>query len=678
MGNRETGATVKERRVHECYFWVLAVSWSLLLLSSFFWTRNNATEQVIELVRVQARTAYEKDVLYRFWNSTHGTVYVPVSATTPPNPYLDLPERDIKTPGGVSLTLMNPAYMTRQANELGQQRLGIYGHLTSLKPLRPENLPDEWERQALLAFEAGAKEVSSVEPMDGEQVMRLMRPLWVEESCLPCHAKQNYEIGQVRGGISVSISMAPSFTLLESSHARLLVGHLLLWLTGIAGLLVRSRMLIRRDQERREAAEKLEEINSQLEQRVAKRTAELNESNRLLQEDIEQRIAAEEEKERLAAQLRQTQKMELMGTLAGGIAHDFNNLLTPILGYAELGQQRPEASPELQKDFSQIFAAAERGKGLVRQILSFSRSSSQDRVIVSMQQIVREVLDLICPTFPKTIKIETDLPEKDLLVKADSGQLHQVIMNLCTNAWHAMQGQEGTLKLVLETAVAPLASLSGIEPLSASYACLKVYDSGCGIDQGTREKIFEPFFTTKKEGKGTGLGLSVVHGIIHSHGGAIGVESSVGQGSCFQVFLPIVEAENLFVESQPIRQGKGERVLLVDDEVEIVEMLKLGLQKYGFRVTGCASGYDALSFFQYQPERYDLLLCDRLMPGLSGEQLAARVRELRPELPVLFMTGYDEQLSESGLETASGDRCLHKPLTAGEVAEQIIRQLTEN
>lgn len=678
MGNHAKIAAAKDRSIHEYYFWALAISWSLVLLVSFLWTRHNATEQVTDLVRVQARTAYEKDVLYRFWNSTHGSVYVPVSDHTPPNPYLDLPERDITTPGGVSLTLMNPAYMTRQANELGMDRLGIYGHLTSLKPLRPDNLPDAWERRALLDFEAGVEEVASVERMGDAQMLRLMRPLLVEQSCLPCHEQQDYKLGEIRGGISVSIDMAPSLMLLKSSHARLLVGHLLLWLTGLSGLLIRSRMLVKRDLDRAEAAGKLEKINSQLEQRVAERTSELKESNLLLKEDIQQRIAAEQEKERLAAQLRQAQKMELMGTLAGGIAHDFNNLLTPILGYAELAQQRPDLTEGLVRDLTQIYSAAERGKGLVHQILSFSRSSSLDRVIVSLQQIVNEVLELIGPTFPKTIEVKISLPEQAIMVEADPGQLHQVLLNLCTNAWHAMQGQQGTLTLSLDKVSAPVARLAGEEPQADEYACLKVYDSGCGIDPETKEKIFEPFFTTKKAGQGTGLGLSVVHGIVHSHGGAIGVESSVGQGSCFQVFLPVVNAECLTSVTVPILQGKGEHILLVDDEVAIVEMLKEGLEQFGFKVTGCESSVDALNFVQQRPERFDLLLSDRIMPGMSGQQLATAVRQLRPDLPVLFMTGYDEQLAESDPLGIGGDCCLLKPMTPSEVAERIILQLTEH
>lgn len=672
VSGKVTGAKVKK---HQLFCWIVAICWTFLLLASFFWIKQISTEQVMNLVRVQARTAYEKDVLYRFWNSTHGTVYVPVSEETPPNPYLDVAERDIVTPDGVALTLMNPAYMTRQANELSFDRLGIYGHLTSLKPLRPENEPDTWERQALLEFETGVAEVSSVEALDDKLVLRLMRPLLVEEACLPCHAKQKYEVGQIRGGISVSINMVHSLALLESSHTRMAIGHLLLWVTGLAGLLVRAKMLTKRDHERLEAAERLQEINSQLELRVVDRTAELKKSNRLLKEDIRQRIAAEREKDLLAAQLRQAQKMEVIGHLSGGIAHDFNNLLTPILGYAELAQQRPDISPLLKKDIGRIFGAAERAKGLVRQILDFSRQSDQTYQVVSMQQIVSEVLELLQPTVPQNITIDVQVPNEDLMVEADPIQMHQVVMNLCTNAWQAMHDTEGVLRLTLERVkVAPSAG-KPFGGVTGDYVCFKVYDSGCGIDKAAQEKIFEPFFTTKKSGTGTGLGLSVVHGIIHSHGGSIDVESCVGKGSCFQVYLPLIDAAVVSSGLTPTPQGKGERILLVDDEADIVEMLIDGLGGLGFKVTGSSSSNAALELFRQQPDNFDLLLCDRNMPELNGQQLATAIRALNPEIPVLFMTGYDEGSGLVDLCTAD-DTCLLKPMTASSVAEQIIRQLT--
>lgn len=661
----------------EYFFWLVAVGWTLLLLFSFSWNIQNSREQINNLIQAQARTAYEKDVLYRFWNSIHATVYVPVSEKTPPNPYLEVPDRDITTPGGINLTLMNPAYMTRQANELGLERLGIYGHLTSLKPLRPENAPDAWERQALLAFEEGVTEVSSVEEMDGKQLLRLMRPLLVEKECIDCHAKQNYTVGQIRGGISVSIDMAPSLALQRSTSTRLAISHILLWLMGLAGLLARIRMLAKIDLERQASADELQQANAQLEHRVSERTLELKESNRLLQEDILQRKAAEQEKERLAEQLRQSQKMEILGTLAGGIAHDFNNLLTPILGYAELAQQRPEISASLNKDINQIASAAERAKGLVQQILSFSRRTEQQRTVVSMQQIVGEVFELIRPSCPKTIEIELQLPEKALLVEADPDQLHQVLMNLCTNAWHAMLAQEGLLVLSLERVQSHRGTLLGQEEAEQDYVCLKVRDSGRGIDALNKEKIFEPFFTTKKAGEGTGLGLSVVHGIVHSHGGAIVVESSVGQGSCFQVYLPLVNAESSVDPLIPVQQGRGERILLVDDEVDIVEMFCEGLQAYGFKVSGFTRGNEALEEFRADPDGFDLLLSDRFMPGLSGQQLAEAIRAIRPDFPVIFMTGYDDPPVATLKQASLSDRCLIKPLTSQEVARQIVQQLTE-
>ncbi len=676
MGSKQTVGRLGQSKGHGYYLWTLGVIWTLAIGALLAWNLKSANEQVLDLVRVQARTAYDKDVLYRFWNSSHKFVYVPVSPETPPNPYLKVPERDISTPDGIPLTMMNPAYMTRQANELGIERIGIYGHLTSLNPLRPGNAPDPWEAMALNKFEAGVKEVSSVEPLAGKQVMRLMRPLLVEQECIECHAHQGYQVGEVRGGISVSIDMTPSLVLLAGTRQQLIIGYLLLWLTGLAGLGVRARLLVKRDRERQCQEEELQRVNSELEERVAVRTLELEESTRLLEEDIRQRIAAEEEREKLAGQLRQAQKMELIGTLAGGIAHDFNNLLTPILGYSELALQRPEVSEKLQKDLRQIFGAAQRAKGLVKQILAFSRRSEHSKRPVCLREIIDEVLELVRPTFPKTIQIKEELLDPGQLVNADPGQLHQVVMNLCTNAWQAMTGKDGVLKVCMTrlacSAGAPLPhTLQADEVL-----CLEIRDTGCGMDAEVLNKLFDPFFTTKQPGEGTGLGLAVVQGIVHNHGGSIEVESAPGQGSCFRIYLPVCQSAGQ-QDTAPVEiSANGEQILLVDDEADIVDLLLAGLTAYGYRVAGFTSSRAALSAFKQRPLDYALLLTDRSMPEMNGQQLATAVQQLRPELPVLFMTGYDEECGGQNEQTASGDPCLPKPLMASEVARKITALLT--
>ncbi len=667
----DPAAQQRHPKGHGYYLWTLGLIWTLAIALILGWNLVSARTQILDLVRVQARTAYDKDVLYRFWNSTHKFVYVPVSEETPPNPYLKVPERDITTPDGLPLTMMNPAYMTRQANELGIKRIGIYGHLTSLNPLRPGNAPDPWEKKALERFETGTQEISSVEMLSGKQVLRLMRPLLVEQECIECHAQQGYQVGEIRGGISVSIDMAPSMALLAGTRLQLIIGYLLLWLTGMAGLVARARLLVKRDRERQRQEANLQQLNAELEERVAERTLELEESNRLLEEDIRQRIAAEEEQEKLTEQLRQAQKMELIGTLAGGIAHDFNNLLTPILGYAELALHRPEVSEPLQKDLHKINSAAERAKGLVRQILAFSRPSDHARVPVGFQQIIAEVLDLVRPTFPKNIRIESELPSEQLLISADPDQLHQVVMNLCTNAWQAMQGADG----VLRVALAPQSSAAGDKlPTGAAageYLCLQVCDSGCGMDEATLERLFEPFFSTKKPGEGTGLGLAVVHGIIHSHGGFIEVDSTPGEGSCFKVYLPRIETAAAGREEKSAVRANGEQILLVDDEEEIVEVLSAGLTANGFRVAGFSDSREALKAFRSQPRKFRLLLTDRLMPELTGQQLADALRAIRPELPVLFMSGYDAECCGVAELACDRELCLNKPLTASEVARNI-------
>ena len=241
------GSKSKETGVHQIsvkpYAWAVGIVWSLVVAGSLLWAWYQTRQGTLEVASSQARVAFEKDITYRRWNASHGGVYVPVNEKTAPNPYLQVPERDVTTTSGVALTMMNPAYMTRQVHELAAEAYGIQGHITSLDPIRPANAPDAWETKALEAFRAGVKEVGSVEAMRGESTFRLMRPLMVEESCLKCHAAQGYQVGDIRGGISVSLPMAPYLAVEHSQIRTLLLGHGLLWLCGLAGIWFGTRRL---------------------------------------------------------------------------------------------------------------------------------------------------------------------------------------------------------------------------------------------------------------------------------------------------------------------------------------------------------------------------------------------------------------------------------------------------
>ena len=397
-------------------------------------------------------------------------------------------------------------------------------------------------------------------------------------------------------------------------------------------------------------------------------------------QDITDWKLAEEERERLQAQLVQAQKMEAVGTLAGGIAHDFNNILGAIVGYAELSlYELPEDHP-VRANLVQVLSAGERAGKLVRQILSFSRRVEQEQEPCLLAPIVKEALKLMRATLPTTIEISQDIDDESGTVMADPTQIHQVIMNLCANAAHAMQDGGGLLAVSLGQARLDDEDAAGYVDLSpGSYLRLTVDDTGVGMDKGTVQRIFEPFFTTKEGGGGTGLGLSVVHGIVKSHGGAITVYSEPGAGSTFHVYLPLLqaEAEDLTVrDAAPIPTGV-ERVLFVDDEPALVELGRQMLKRLGYEVTAVGSSLEALELFQSGPDKFDLVITDMTMPRMTGLDLSGELRRIRPEVPIILCTGFSAQISADNVRAAGIDRMLMKPLVLGNVAE-VIRSVLDH
>jgi PAS domain S-box-containing protein len=403
-------------------------------------------------------------------------------------------------------------------------------------------------------------------------------------------------------------------------------------------------------------------------------------------EDVTQRHRAEDERARLENQLRQSQKMQSLGTLAGGIAHDFNNILTAIGGNAQLAiADLPPGHPALLS-LTEIEKAYERATDLVRQILTFSRPQESKRKIVKLETVVEEALRLLRASLPATITIRTDFASDTPDVAADATQIHQVIMNLGANAAHAIGGQSGALALRLGLFRIGAESPPGSPDLPAgSYARLTITDSGCGMDAATIDRIFEPFFTTKTQGQGTGLGLSVVHGIIKSHGGAITVHSQHGQGTTFHLFFPAARAAD--IEPAPIPStapcGHGERVLYLDDEERLVFLAQRGLEKAGYSFTGFTNPLEAMKAFRAQPTGFDIVVTDLTMPGMNGLDFAAEVMHLRPGMPVLLTTGFlrpqdTDRARRLGLDEyiakpATTDtlcRALHAALTRGDTAVQ--------
>ena len=388
------------------------------------------------------------------------------------------------------------------------------------------------------------------------------------------------------------------------------------------------------------------------------------------------------EQTQLEAQLIRSQKMEAIGTLAGGIAHDFNNILGAIVGYTELARMEVEDGNAPTGCIEEVLKATGRARRLVQQILSFSRQSEQEKRPLKVEQIIKEALELLRASLPTTIEIRQKLIHEGGAVLADSTQIHQVLMNLCTNAAHAMREKGGILEVSLDTAY--IKEDSEQEPVgltSGKYRKLSVTDTGHGMDTDTLNRIFDPFFTTKNKGEGTGMGLAVVHGIVKSHGGVIRACSEPGKGSQFHVYLPLMKSEMqaypVPADVKPIPMGT-ERLLLVDDEGALADIGLRMLERLGYEVTTRTSSLEALQLFKNRPDAFDLVITDQTMPRMTGIQLAGEILKARPDIPIILCTGFSEQVSETNLSSFGIERLIMKPLLIREVAEAIREVLEQN
>jgi len=392
--------------------------------------------------------------------------------------------------------------------------------------------------------------------------------------------------------------------------------------------------------------------------------------------DISERKAAAEEREHLAQRLRQAEKMEAVGRLAGGIAHDFNNILGGILGYSEmLAEQTPEGS--LKRYAKNVLAGANRARGLVDQILAYSRSQQGQHTPVDLGRVISETLDLVRGSLPPGILLEGNVPAAPVHVVGDTTQLHQVLMNLCTNAIQAMN-ETGTLRVTLDTMdLLEPRTLAHSSMQPGAYAALSVADTGAGMDDATIARIFEPFFTTKEVGKGTGLGLSLVYGIVTDSGGAIDVASRPGRGSTFTIYLPRVESALPAAEEEktPVPRGNGQRIVVVDDEAPLVAVTTEVLSRLGYKPVGFSNGRDALAELEAAPAKFDAVITDEVMPGLSGTELAARLRRLRPDLPIVLVSGYIGPMMSARAHAAGVSRILKKPVQSRETASALAELL---
>ena len=757
MQNR-TSAGLKQLRL-----WCAAalLFWSLLLSGSLGLYIQHEWQSVEFIGKKIGLTAVNKDYIYELWNAHNGGVYVPVDDRNQPNPYLSgIADRDIVTPGGKKLTLINPAHMTRQAYQLEQEIYGVGGRTTSLDAVRPENTPDDWEREALLSFTRGEKDASKLIKKGDKTVMRVMMPAITRESCLQCHMRKGDQAGDIRGGISITFPIDGIVELFRSQFKTNALYHLLIYLIGITGLAVfyvqTSRQMKKRaaiEKQLRRQTEEWQNTFDAIPDIITIQDSEMRiiRANRatyeffqatpdelvgsacysLFRENatacpgcpgvrsvvdgyrhcsmVEHKILENyfhicsapvldeqgefqylvyiahdiTDKKKLKEELFQARKMEAIGTLAGGIAHDFNNILAAILGYTEMIQlSLPKGSP-LEHDLNQIILAGNRAGDLIKQILTFSRKKKQQKEELRINRTVREAVKMMRSSLPTTIDIREDIDEQCGLVFADPTNIHQIILNLFTNAFHAVGNAPGTLQLSLKPVVLspePVADKTEIQP--GSYVELTVRDSGQGMDEITMSRIFDPYFTTKEQGAGTGLGLAVIHGIVEDCKGFIEVESVAGQGTAFHIFLPTVNREKRGKREKPEETprmplpGGNERILFVDDEVAITRISHSLLSNLGYRVTVETQSLKALEKFRNEPDSFDLLITDHTMPGLTGGDLARSVLRLRPDLPVILCTGYTAAFSEQKARQVGIKKYVVKPLSTRKMAE-IIREVLD-
>ncbi len=394
--------------------------------------------------------------------------------------------------------------------------------------------------------------------------------------------------------------------------------------------------------------------------------------------DISERKIAQEEKTRLESDLQQAQKMESIGTLAGGIAHDFNNILTAILGYSEIALMEIPRDSGAASDIGQVIRACNRAKDLVNQILTFSRQSNQELQPLKIQLVIKEALKLLRSSIPTTIAIHKNINPQCTPVLADLTQIHQVIMNLCTNAYHAMRETGGALTVSLQPlAVAPGQSTFSNRLSPGSYVQVEITDTGHGIEKDDLDRIFEPYFSTKAKGEGTGLGLAVVHGIVKSYNGVITVDSEPGEGTTFRIILPAVAAarENIQKNMPQSLPTGNERILLVDDDVDITRLHQKTLQTLGYTVTALNASSEALAAFQRQPDNFDCIITDMTMPEMTGAELAEHLQAIRPGIPIILCTGFSELVNKKRAKEIGVTAFIMKPVALNDFAGVVRKAL---
>jgi len=619
---------------------LLLLGWTALLGTSLL-VNFQLNHRLIETkAKVAAQTFYEINLAYRSLITRMGGVYAS-TARVAPNPYLSVPDREIPGPAGSTLTLVNPAYMTRMAFETLQAEFHqpVLNKLTSLKPVNPGNAPTEAERKALLAFEGGATEAVEVSEVGGQSFLFLMRPFVTQEGCLKCHANQGYRVGDIRGAIKIGIPMQPYLAAAALADRSSLATHSLVWAVGCAGLLSSARR-----RRRAEAGVR----------------------------------ASEAERERIMDQLNHSHKLDALGQLAGGVAHDFNNLLGSIMGAAELLSSRDAAlSPEKRgKYLDMILTASNRAGDLTRKLLQFSRKGPRETLEIQLGRVLQEVVDILQRTLDKKVVIRLERAAAIDSVRGDPSLLQSVFLNMGINSSHAMaDGGELVFRLANRDLDAAFCAASGFPLQPGAFVEVEVRDEGCGMPPEVLARIFEPFFTTRGPGEGTGLGLAAAWGTILDHQGAITVFSRQGVGTVFKVYLPVSGTGPGPDEPRPeLRTGRG-AILVVEDEEILRLTLQETLEHLGYRVRTAADGQEGVEQFRRLHGELDLVILDMIMPVLGGRPAFEEMRRIDPTVPVIVSSGHGREADFEAMEAQGLAGILQKPYRREALSQLIDRVL---
>ncbi|MBI4683726.1 MAG: DUF3365 domain-containing protein [Nitrospirae bacterium] len=621
------GLNLSEKIWAKNYLIIFLVLWAVLVSVSAIWNIYRNRDETVERALIEARTIFQHNLAYRRWNTQHGGVYVKVDEESRPNPYLVVPDRDIITKDGGILTLVNPFRMTKQAYELllKQTPLAPINRVVSQTPLNPDNEPNEWERKALMAFkEKGIVEVSELTKIKGDLYMRLIKPYVVEEGCLKCHGIQGYKVGDIRGGMSISVPMQPYYEAAILTQKIIVLTHFFLWLLGTLTIILFSRGLRK----------------------------------------------YQNAKKRLEEQLFQSQKMESLGHFACGIAHDFNNVLSAINGFAFLLYRALKIKDEgLAEYVKHIDISAKLGKNLTANLLAFGRKQIVKPKAIKLSVIINNLSEILKTLVSEDIELKLLLSDEDFYIFADQHQIEQVIINLCTNAKSAMPaGGELTIQTNLKVFDKEYQGrFSTIPP--GYYMSLSIGDTGTGIDSKYMEHIFEPFFTTKEPGRGTGLGLAIVYTIVSQYNGFIDIISESNKGTTFSLYFPtyrehITEATLEDLQDIPEVTGRGETILIAEDEEKTRRFLGIFLQQRGYNTILAEDGEDAVKKYIDKKELITMVILDVVLPKKNGKEVYNIIKAYNPEIHALFISGYtDDILTAKGIFD-EGLNFLPKPLDA--------------